>query len=79
LSGLLICSRAAERLAISQPALSKKIAELENRVGFMIFKPDQRHVELTEAGHVFVPGCKDAFTMIEKADRVTRTHEEIRP
>ena len=45
----------------------------------MIFKRDQRHVELTEAGHVFVRGCKDALTMIEKAARVARTQEEIRP
>jgi len=73
-------SRAAERLAISQPALSKQIAELENRVGFTIFKRDQRHVELTEAGHVFVRGCKDALTIIEKAVRVARaTQEEIQP
>lgn len=73
-------SRAAERLAISQPALSKQIAELENRVGFTIFKRDQRHVQLTEAGHVFVRGCKDALTMIEKAVRTARaTQEEIQP
>jgi DNA-binding transcriptional LysR family regulator len=65
-------SRAAERLTISQPALSKQIAELENRVGFTIFKRDQRHVVLTEAGHVFVRGCKDALTMIEKAVRMAR-------
>lgn len=31
-------SRAAERLAITQPALSKQIAELENRVGVTIFE-----------------------------------------
>jgi DNA-binding transcriptional LysR family regulator len=73
-------SRTAERLAISQPALSKQIAELENRVGFTIFKRDQRRVEMTEAGHVFVRGCKDALNMIEKAIRMARaTQEEIQP
>jgi DNA-binding transcriptional LysR family regulator len=30
-------TRAADRLKITQPALSKQIAELESRVGFVIF------------------------------------------
>lgn len=58
LSEELNCSRPAERLAISQPALSKQIAKLENPVGLTIFKRDKRRVELSEAGHVFLRGWK---------------------
>jgi DNA-binding transcriptional LysR family regulator len=52
------------------------LSELENRVGFTIFTRDQCHVELTEAGHVFVRGRKDALTTIEKAVRVARAAQE---
>ncbi|WP_263384607.1 LysR family transcriptional regulator [Granulicella arctica] len=73
-------TRAAERLEITQPALSKRIAELEKRVGFIIFKRNQRTVELTEAGQVFVRGCKDAAALLERAVRLARaTHDEVRP
>jgi DNA-binding transcriptional LysR family regulator len=73
-------TRAAERLKITQPALSKRIAELENRVGFIIFKRNQRTVELTDAGQVFVKGCKDASALLEKSIRLARsTHDDIRP
>ena len=73
-------TRAAERLRITQPALSKQIAELESRLGFAVFERDQKHVELTEAGQVFVRGCKDSLAILEKAVRTARaTQEEIQP
>ncbi|ADW68510.1 LysR family transcriptional regulator [Granulicella tundricola] len=73
-------TRAAERLKITQPALSKQIAELEGRVGFTIFKRTQKKVELTDAGQVFVRGCKDALALFEKSLRLARaTHEEVLP
>jgi DNA-binding transcriptional LysR family regulator len=73
-------TRAAERLKITQPALSKQIVELENRVGFAVFKRDQKRVELTEAGQVFVRGCRDALAIIEKAVRLARTsHDQVQP
>jgi LysR family transcriptional regulator, benzoate and cis,cis-muconate-responsive activator of ben and cat genes len=72
--------RAADRLKITQPALSKQIAELENRIGFLVFKRDQKRVELTEAGRVFVRGCNDALAILEKSVRLARsTHDEVLP
>src|SRR5260370_532312 len=53
-----------DRLKITQPALSKQIAELENRVGFLVFKRNQKRVELTEAGHVFLRACTDPFAIL---------------
>ena len=73
-------TRAAERLRITQPALSKQIAELESRVGYAVFSRDQKRVELTQAGQVFVRGCRDSLAILEKAVRTGRsTQEEIQP
>lgn len=73
-------TRTADRLRITQPALSKQIAELESRLGFAVFIRDQKRVELTEAGQVFVRGCKDSLALIEKAVRTARaTQDDIQP
>jgi LysR family transcriptional regulator, benzoate and cis,cis-muconate-responsive activator of ben and cat genes len=73
-------TRAATRLRITQPALTKQIAELENRVGFTIFKRSHKHVELTEAGTVFIGGCKDAIALLEKSVLLARTtRDQVKP
>src|ERR1700761_6920021 len=73
-------TRAAERLKITQPALSKQISELESQVGFVIFQRNQRRVELSDAGQVFIRGCRDALAILEKAIRLAKgTHDEVEP
>jgi DNA-binding transcriptional LysR family regulator len=73
-------TRAADRLKITQPALSKQIAEVENRIGFAVFKRDQKRVELTDAGQVFIRGCRDALAIMEKAVRLAKTtHDQVQP
>jgi DNA-binding transcriptional LysR family regulator len=44
--------RAAERLNLTQPALSQRIRVLEEEVGADLFERDRRHVALTPAGEV---------------------------
>lgn len=48
-------TRAAERLYVSQPALSKQIRMLEKQVGAALFERDRREVRLTEAGAALLP------------------------
>lgn len=73
-------TRAAERLGITQPALSKQILELEARLGFKVFERSQRQVNLTDAGQVFIGGCRDAYAVLERAIRLAKaTHNEIPP
>src|ERR1700747_2594073 len=42
--------RAAERLHLSHPALSRQISDLEDELGLKFFNRNARRVELTEAG-----------------------------
>src|SRR5271170_5409796 len=46
--------KAAERLNVSQPSMSRQIREFEEEIGFEIFHRDHHFVEPTEAGRFFI-------------------------
>ncbi|SHO60854.1 LysR family transcriptional regulator [Algoriphagus zhangzhouensis] len=50
--------KAADRLFISQPGLSRQIRQLEELLGVQLFERDQKHVQLTPAG-VYLKGEVD--------------------
>lgn len=54
-------SRAAEQLGIAQPALSQLIRTLEQELGLVLFKRQNRGVTLTAAGHAFAPHARQAI------------------
>jgi DNA-binding transcriptional LysR family regulator len=61
-------TRAAQRLRISQPALSKLITELENHHHFQLFnRARKRVVEITDAGRLFVQEAHSALTHADRA------------
>ncbi|MFF2348224.1 LysR family transcriptional regulator [Kitasatospora sp. NPDC058115] len=51
-------TRAAERLYVSQPALSKQIRALELRLGAELFRRDRHGVTLAAAGEALVPHAR---------------------
>ncbi|MBW4695560.1 MAG: LysR family transcriptional regulator [Lyngbya sp. HA4199-MV5] len=65
-------SRAAERLHISQPPLSQQIRALEEELGVKLFERTKRHVQLTEAGNVFLERSYRVFAQLEQAVEVTQ-------
>ncbi len=64
--------RAAERLAISQPPLSRAIAQLELRIGVQLIRRSSRRVTLTPAGEVFLTECRTALDAINTAAQRAR-------
>jgi DNA-binding transcriptional LysR family regulator len=65
-------SRAAHRLHISQPGLTKQIAELENRLGFCLFERDHQVVTLNDAGRAFVEEARISVLHSERAMQAAR-------
>jgi DNA-binding transcriptional LysR family regulator len=59
--------RAAERLYITQPALSTAIKQLEHQLGVMLFTRSTREVALTELGAAWLPTVREALHGIDSA------------
>jgi DNA-binding transcriptional LysR family regulator len=65
--------RAAEALMTAQPSLSRQIAQLEDELGVRLFDRTNRHVELTDAGRLFLT---DARRTLQAADAGVRHARE---
>lgn len=59
--------RAAARLNVSQPPLSRQIQALEHELGFELFVRGNQRVSLTEAGAAFYSDVKDTFAGLDRA------------
>jgi DNA-binding transcriptional LysR family regulator len=64
--------RAAERLRIAQPPLSRQIRDLERELGAPLFERGSRGVELTPAGSAFLPEARLTIAQAERAQRTAQ-------
>ena len=64
--------RAAEKLFIVQPALSRQIKQLEEELGVELFKRTKRSVKLTEAGKYFVKEINSLFYQLEQSKKTIK-------
>ncbi len=64
--------RAAERLRVAQPALSKQIKDLEHEVGVELLERDTTGVRLTGAGAVFLTEIESVLEQVAQAVEFAR-------
>ncbi|HEX6355777.1 LysR family transcriptional regulator [Actinophytocola sp.] len=64
--------RAANRLGIAQPPLSRAIQQLERRMGVTLLARSSRQVSLTPAGEVLLHEGRKVLTALTAAERRTR-------
>ena len=69
-------TRAADRLHISQPPLTRQIQQLEANLGVLLFERTTRGVALTQAGLVFLEEARKIVALTDQAKNKTRlTHQ----
>lgn len=64
--------RAAERLHMAQPPVSRTIRALEDELGVALFKRDTRNVQLTNAGQELVQPARDIMEAFRRATRIVQ-------
>lgn len=64
--------RAAKRLAMTQPPLSRQIQMLERSVGVLLFERSNRNVQLTAAGQRFLRDARHVLAYTEQAATTAR-------
>src|ERR1700758_4490383 len=59
--------RAAQRLRVAQPALSRQIQNLEEEIGFKLFERLPRGVKITAAGKLFLEDARRILYEVDDA------------
>lgn len=70
-------TRAAERLHVTQPTLSKQMKELEQELGKKLFRRGSTNVSLTDEGMLLRKRAEDLLAMADKIENEFRSLDEI--
>ena len=70
-------TRAAERLHVTQPTLSKQMKELEQELGKKLFRRGRTSVSLTDEGMLLRKRAEDLLAMADKIESEFRSLDEI--
>ena len=65
-------SAAARQLRVGQPAVSKTVAQLEERLGLSLLLRSSRSFSATEAGQIFYEHAKLAIAQVDEAELAAR-------
>lgn len=61
-------SKAADKLFMTQPTLSRQLAEMEEHLGVKLFERGKRQMLLTEAGYIFERKAKEILELIDQTE-----------
>ncbi|MDF1862362.1 MAG: LysR substrate-binding domain-containing protein [Verrucomicrobiales bacterium] len=75
-AGELSFTRAAQRLHLAQPPLSRTIKQLEEKLDVTLFERSKRKVELTQAGDAFLIESRDILNRVRRAGDAARRAAE---
>ena len=68
-------SKAARRLGISQPALSRAIKDLEGQIGSVLFQRGVTPIKLTQAAEALLPRVDEALMVLDEGIEAVRQVE----
>ena len=60
-------SKAAERLYLSQPALSQRLKKLEDELGTPLFLREKNGLSITDAGRIYINGAHSILQIKREA------------
>lgn len=69
-------TRAAESLHLTQPTLSRQLAQLEKELGTALFNRAQRRITLTAQGVLFRRRAQEILDLVEKSEQEMTQQEE---
>ena len=72
-------SRAALKLHVSQPALSRQIRDLEDEIGFCLLERTAKSVRLTDAGRAFLDNARALLQNADEAVKKARAVASAEP
>ena len=62
-------SAASRKLRMPVPTVSRKLSELEARLGTQLFNRSSRRLSLTDAGRSYVEACRRILDEVDEAER----------
>src|SRR6202035_352358 len=71
-------SRVARELGVSQPSISRMVADLEARLGVKLLLRTTRHVTPTDAGRVFLERARQILGDLDDAENAARSGQPAR-
>lgn len=72
-------SRAALKLHVSQPGVSRQIRDLEEEIGFALFQRGAQSLRLTAAGKKFLPRARSVLRQADEAVQAARSAAQDTP
>jgi DNA-binding transcriptional LysR family regulator len=64
--------RAAQRLHVSQPPLSRQIHDLEDELGATLFNRSKQRLSLTPAGETFLKAVRQILSQVQRAAQLAK-------